>query len=63
MHAHCKLFAYWVILHAILSAADFFLFFKINFFFQEYIYHQSVEQLGSKSGPTVWVQTVCKGYQ
>ena len=40
-------FAYWVILHAFLSSADFF---KINFFkkfFQEY--HQNVKQFGSRS--------------
>ena len=40
-----KLFAYWVILQALLSSADFF---KINFsekFIQEY--HQRVKQFGS----------------
>ena len=41
----CLLFAYWVILYAFLSSADFFQnhFKKI---FQEY--HQSVKQLGSR---------------
>ena len=39
-------------------------YFKINFFkkiFQEY--YQSVKWFGSRSGPTFWVQNVCKVYQ
>ena len=44
--------AYWEILHAFLSSADFC--FKINFFekfFQEF--HQRVKQFESRSGPTL----------
>ena len=29
--------------------------------FQEY--YQNVKQFGSRSGPTIWVQTVCKTYR
>ena len=42
------LFAYWLILHALLSSADFFQNQLFKKFFQEY--HQSVKQFGSRSG-------------
>ena len=63
-----KVFAYWEIVHAFLSSADFF---KINFFekkkkisgtpseFQTVLIQIRPDILSG----LIWVQTACKGYQ
>ena len=40
-----------------------FFFSKSTFSKKNQEYHLSVKQIGSRSGPTFWVQSVCKGYQ
>ena len=58
------LFAFWVIVHALLLSADFFsqLF---DFFFQEYHQCQTVwiQIRPDIKSVLIWVQTVCKDYQ
>ena len=60
------LFAYWVILHALLSAAD---------FFQNQLFRKIISEIPSECQTAwiqirpnalsglIWIQTVCKGYQ